>query len=59
VEKHFPSDPNVRKEWMNYFLMKFQIASVRNNETVDVGISERLKLKDIDAVLIILDLTVM
>ncbi len=32
-----------------YFLMKFQIASVRNNETFDVGISERLKLKDIKA----------
>ncbi len=53
--------------------MTFQTASVRkvlcsvhlttnlltNNEKFDVGISKRLKLKDIDAVLTILDPTVM
>ncbi len=68
-----PSDPNVRKEWMNYIFnevpdcvsknsvfcsLHFTADSFTNKAHFDVGFSERLKLKD-DAVPNILGPTVM
>ncbi len=68
-----PSDPNVRKDWMNFIFnvvldhisknlvlcsLHFTTDSYTNKEQFDAGFSERLKLKD-DAVQTILDLTVM
>ncbi len=68
-----PSDPNIRKEWMNFIFnevpdrisknlvlcsLHFTADSFTNQVRFDAGFSERLKLKD-NAVPIILDLTVM
>uniref|UniRef100_A0A8C1PVL2 THAP-type domain-containing protein n=1 Tax=Cyprinus carpio TaxID=7962 RepID=A0A8C1PVL2_CYPCA len=59
-----PSDPNIRKEWMNFIFnvdpdsisknlvlcsLHFTVDSVTNKSQFDAGFSERLKLKD-DAV---------
>ncbi len=68
-----PSDPNVRKEWMNFIFNEvpdlvsknsvlcsfpFTADSFTNKAQFNAGFSERLKLKD-NAVPTILDLTVM
>ncbi len=67
-----PSDPNIRKEWMNFIFNEVSDCisknlvlcslhftdSFTNKAQFDVGFSERLKLKD-DAVPIILNPTVM
>ncbi len=68
-----PSDPNTKKEWMNFIFnedpdsvskkavlcsLHFTMDSFTNEAQFDVGFPERLKLKD-DAVPTILDPTVM
>ncbi len=68
-----PSDPNIRKKWINFILnedpdrvsknlvlcsLNFTADSFTNKAQFDAGFSERLKLKD-GAVLTILDVTVM
>ncbi len=69
----FPSDPNIRKEWMNFIFNEFPDCVIKNlvlclrhftadlftnKAQFDSGFSERLKVKD-NAVLNILDPTVM
>ncbi len=68
-----PSDPNIRKEWINIILnemldlvrknlvlcsLHFTVDSFTNKAQFEMGFSERLKLKE-DAVMNILDWTVM